>query len=143
MAPRSLLSLGLLFAASFLATWLVVGPREAPDAQPAMAPSGTRQQAAVPPETAPARDLPGGAIAAVDDEGEAIEPSPRQIDSLVTASVLGVDAVERATALTSLRQLQGGAGQDDRIRNAFRQAADDPDPLVAVVAQSALEDSQP
>lgn len=108
-----------------------------------MAVAGAMQEAAVRTETVPARDAPGGAIVAGDDADEAIEPSPRQIDSLVTASVLGVDAVERASAITSLRQLLGGAGQDDRIRNAFRQAADDPDPLVAVVAQSALEDSQP
>lgn len=70
-------------------------------------------------------------------------PGEQGIDALVVVSAQGADAGERATAITSLRQRLGGTDADDRIRNAFRQAAADPDPLVAVVAQSALEESQP
>lgn len=70
-------------------------------------------------------------------------PGQQGIDSLVAASVQAVDPLERAVALTSLRQRGTEPGAADRARDAFRLAAMDADPLVAVVAQSALEESGP
>jgi hypothetical protein len=137
----------MLFAASFLATWLVVDPRGVFDAHPSGDLTGKSRDQGFPVEVeveaTPPEDARGDAPSAGHDADAVDMPAPPEIDSLITASALGVDAVERASAITSLRRSLGDAGRDERIRNAFRQAADDPDPLVAVLAQSALEDSQP
>ena len=66
-------------------------------------------------------------------------PADQAIDVLVLASRTGTDYRERAAALTSLRMFAARGDVDPRIANALRTAATDPDPIVRVIAESALE----
>lgn len=68
-------------------------------------------------------------------------PPTLALDVLETASSNGASSAERAMAIVSLRRLfsqQGDAG--GRIRNALRTATFDADPIVVVLAQSALDE---
>ncbi|MEO8309339.1 MAG: hypothetical protein ABI616_14990 [Pseudomonadota bacterium] len=75
-------------------------------------------------------------IHAIQVLGEA--PDDKALDTLVAISTNGFDPLERASAITALRRLQRN-GSDPRIGNALQVAAMDPDPMVVVLAQSALE----
>jgi hypothetical protein len=80
----------------------------------------------------------------VDDRIRAIQilgeaPTEESLDTLLSASSIGTDPRERAAAITSLRQHLQRHGGDPRIRNVLQAASSDTDPLVAVLAQSALE----
>lgn len=175
MAPRSIISLGSLFAASFLATWLVMDPGSTPLARAARtaftgndswnpapgtvvaettkgeqaldaADAGIAEVPDAPPDfIAAARDAT--AAPSTDERVRALQmlgeaPAVEGIDTLIAVSAQSADAGERATAITALRQRRGASGADERIRDAFRLAAQDPDPLVAVLAQSAMADAQ-
>lgn len=66
-------------------------------------------------------------------------PAAVSLDILLGATTNGIDPSERATAIISLRQLAQRDQMDARIRNAFLAAASDPDPMVNMLSQSALE----
>jgi hypothetical protein len=164
--PRTLLGTASLGAAAFLATlWLlgVGGKPSSAAAPPADAvvtdghPGAPRTGAV--PDASVARaiaaeatleasqypEIARDAVTATDPEirvralqllGEA--PAQEGLDTLLAASV-GNDARDRAAAVSALRrQLQHG-NRDPRIWNALQGAAADSDPIVVVMAQSALE----
>jgi hypothetical protein len=68
--------------------------------------------------------------------GEA--PAQEGIDTLIAASAQSAHPGERAAAIAALRLRRSSSGADPRISDAFRLAAQDSDPLVAVLAQSAM-----
>jgi hypothetical protein len=173
--PRSVISLGSLFVASFLATWWVVVPGSMPlagavrttaqidaalgpwrdpvevEGTTGVQPTGSNitdlPEIADPPADFDAAARDATAAPTLDERLHAVQllgeaPAQVGIDTLVAVSAQGVDERERATAITALRQRLVGSGADERIRDAFRRGALDPDPLVAVLAQSALEDIQ-
>ena len=175
MTPRSVITLGSLFAASFLATWMVAGPGIMPLARAArtvvqdnalrsLPPDALSAERAVAPQSldnagSDLRELPDppkdfGAAArdaraapTTDERMRALQllgeaPDHEGIDTLITASAQSVDAGERATAIAALRQRRSAPDADKRISDAFRLAAQDSDPLVAVLAQSALSENQ-
>jgi hypothetical protein len=76
-------------------------------------------------------------IQALQSLGEA--PPALAVDVLVGAARDGTDYQERAMAVTSLRRLAQRGETDARIRYALQTALSDPSPIVAVLAQSALD----
>ena len=69
-------------------------------------------------------------------------PADVSLDVLVDASTNGMDARERAMAITSLRHLltRGNGNGDLRVRNALLAASSDQDPVVVMLSQSLLKD---
>jgi hypothetical protein len=170
-----LLGTGLLFAGSFLVALLIIvvggnsSPVAAPEPQaslwpgaqllhpPAMrAPSTAELPAPVAEDSTD--DIPDIATAQV-EASMALDPEDRILaiqvladdssregfETLLTTATAGADPRERATAISSLRQRARDAGDEVKIRNAMEAATYDSDPLVVVIAQSALKefDSEP
>ena len=70
-------------------------------------------------------------------------PDAESADTLATALLRANDPVERATAVISLRQQLQDNSEDPRVLNALHTAEQDQDPLVVVLAQTALEQAEP
>lgn len=170
MTQRALLGLGALFAASLALFYLLQGDRpgvravamraesRSGELRPALS-DGTSQLESAPvgaskpaageaaPDFEAARDAALSAPEA-DDRIRALQvlgdaPTTMAVDILVGASRDGTDYQERAMAVTSLRRLAQRGETDGRIRYALQTALSDPSPIVAVLAQSALDTLDP
>jgi hypothetical protein len=170
MTRRALLVLATLCVASFcvpiLLNWLGGAPARGaaqppavtsdkwpaaqPEFSPTLAAAGSVDTGEIvapieaPPDFESARrDAKSAAI--VDERIRALQvlaeaPPEVSTDVLTWAATGGEEANERATAVVSLRQLAQRGPMDPRIRNALQAAASDADPMVVMLAQTALED---